>query len=68
MVGSGWFADASMAAATWVFVPEVDKTYKRALELGASSVREPADMTWGDRVSGIKDKCGNTWWIATHKS
>src|ERR1043166_6418024 len=52
MVGSGWFADASMAAATWVFVPDVDKTYRRALELGASSVREPANMTWGDRVSG----------------
>jgi uncharacterized glyoxalase superfamily protein PhnB len=67
MVGSGWFADSSMSAATWVYVADVDATYKRALDIGATSVRQPADMTWGDRVSGIKDKCGNTWWIATHK-
>ncbi len=67
MVGSGWFADSSMSAATWVYVPDVDVTYKRAVQLGASSVREPADMTWGDRVSGVKDMCGNTWWIATHR-
>src|SRR3977135_3026409 len=68
MVGSGWFADSSMAAATWIYVPDVDATYKRAVQLGATSLREPGDMTWGDRVSGIKDRCGNTWWIATHKS
>ncbi len=67
MVGSGWFADSSMAAATWLYVPDVDATYKRALELGAKSLRGAADMTWGDRVAGIKDRCGNTWWIATAK-
>ena len=67
MVGSGWFADKSMSAATWVYVPDVDATHKRAVQLGATSLREPANMTWGDRVCGVKDMCGNTWWIATHK-
>jgi PhnB protein len=68
MVGSGYFADSSMAAAIWVYVPQVDATYKRALKAGAASVREPADQTWGDRVCGVKDSFGNTWWIATHKA
>ena len=64
--GSGYFADKSMAAAVWIYVPDVDATYKKTLTLGAKSVREPADMTWGDRVCGVKDAFGNTWWIATH--
>ena len=39
----------------------------RALEAGATSLREPADQLYGDRSDGVKDACGNQWWIATHK-
>jgi PhnB protein len=67
MFGSGWFADKSMAAAVYIYVPDVDATYERALKLGATSVRPPSDQTWGDRVGGVKDGSGNTWWIATFK-
>jgi PhnB protein len=68
MVGSGYYADSSMAAAIWIYVPDVDTTYKRALQAGGKAVREPADQSWGDRVCGVKDSFGNTWWIATHKA
>jgi PhnB protein len=27
---------------------------------------EPADQFYGDRNAGVKDPCGNLWWIATH--
>ena len=64
--GAGYFADKSMAAALWIYVPDVEATYKKALKAGAKSLRDPADMTWGDRVCGVKDAFGNTWWIATH--
>jgi PhnB protein len=67
LLGSGYFSDPSMAAAIYLYVPDVDAAYKRALGLGAVSVREPSDQTWGDRVGGVKDTSGNTWWIATHK-
>jgi uncharacterized glyoxalase superfamily protein PhnB len=67
LLGSGWFADPSMSAAIWIYVPDVDATCKRAVQAGATLLREPADQTWGDRVGGVKDRCGNTWWIATHK-
>jgi PhnB protein len=67
LLGSGYFSDPSMAAAIYLYVPDVDATYKRALSLGAKSVREPSDQTWGDRVAGVKDTSGNTWWIATNK-
>jgi uncharacterized glyoxalase superfamily protein PhnB len=67
LFGNGYFSDSSMAAAIYLYVPDVDATYKRAVSLGAKAIREPADMTWGDRVGGVKDSCGNTWWIATRK-
>jgi PhnB protein len=67
LFGNGFFSDPSMAAAIYIYVPDVDATYKRALSLGAKAIREPADMTWGDRVGGVKDTSVNTWWIATNK-
>ncbi len=67
LLGSGYFADPSMAAAVYLYVPDVDATYQRALSFGAKSVREPSDQTWGDRVGGVKDGSGNTWWLATNK-
>ncbi len=67
LFGNGYFSDPSMAAAIYIYVPDVDATYKRAVSLGAKQIREPADMTWGDRVGGVKDSSGNTWWIATNK-
>ena len=67
LFGNGYFSDPSMAAAIYIYVSDVDATCKRAVSFGAKSIREPADMTWGDRVGGVKDSSGNTWWIATHK-
>jgi PhnB protein len=67
LFGNGFFSDPSMAAAIYIYVPDVDATHKRAVSLGAEAIREPSDMTWGDRVGGVKDTSGNTWWIATNK-
>jgi PhnB protein len=50
----------------YVYVEDVDAAYKRALQAGASSVREPQDMFYGDRTAGVKDPFGNSWGIATH--
>lgn len=68
LLGSGYFSDSSMAAAIYLYVPDADAAYQRALNAGAKSVREPKTETWGDRVGGVKDPSGNTWWIATHQS
>jgi PhnB protein len=50
-----------------LYVDDADAMYKRALEVGATSVREPTDQFYGDRTAGVKDPAGNQWWIATHK-
>ena len=48
-----------------VYVPDVDATYRRALDAGGTSVQEPVQKDDPDRRGGVKDPAGNTWWIAT---
>lgn len=51
----------------YVYVADTDEAYRKALELGAKSIEEPAEMSYGDRRSMIEDKWGNRWQIATHR-
>jgi uncharacterized glyoxalase superfamily protein PhnB len=55
-----------MAAMFYLYVPDCDAMYRRALAAGATSVAEPADHPYGDRSGAVKDAFGNEWWIATH--
>jgi PhnB protein len=48
-----------------VYVADVDDTYARALEAGATSVQEPVKKDDADKRGGVKDAGGTTWWIAT---
>ena len=52
-------------AALYVYVPDVDATYRKALAAGGISAMEPADQFYGDRHGGVKDRWNNFWWIAT---
>lgn len=49
-----------------VYVPDVDSAFARALERGATAIREPRDEHYGDRSGGFTDSHGNEWWVATH--
>ena len=55
-----------MPAMLHLYVEGVDAVYRRALQAGATSIREPEDQFYGDRSAGVKDAFGNLWWIATH--
>lgn len=50
----------------YLYVPNTDETFKKAVAAGAKSLMEPADQFYGDRNAGVEDPCGNYWWIATH--
>src|SRR5262245_56297173 len=51
----------------YVYVGDLDSTYRRALECGATSIEEPFHTPYGDRRCMVEDKWGNTWQIAVHK-
>jgi uncharacterized glyoxalase superfamily protein PhnB len=51
----------------WLYVQDADRAYKQAVDAGAKSLMEPADMFWGDRCGGVADPFGYTWSFATHK-
>jgi PhnB protein len=63
------------AAAEWpdtpsflsVYVDDVERTYQRALQAGATVVTELiySGIT-GDRGGRVKDPTGNIWWLQTH--
>jgi PhnB protein len=57
---------AAQPAGIYLYVPNMDELYQRAINAGAESVNAPRDEFYGDRMGGIKDPSGNTWWIATH--
>jgi uncharacterized glyoxalase superfamily protein PhnB len=52
-----------MPCSTHVYVPDVDATYRAALDAGAMPVSEPKDQPYGDRTAGVRDPEGNIWWV-----
>jgi len=63
--------ESEMAKATesslYLYVPNVDSVYQRAVKAGGNTIMEPTDMFYGDRSGAVKDPSGNSWFIATHK-
>jgi uncharacterized glyoxalase superfamily protein PhnB len=49
-----------------LYVPNADRSYDAALKAGGESVQEVKDQFYGDRLGGVVDPCGVTWWISTH--
>jgi uncharacterized glyoxalase superfamily protein PhnB len=54
-----------IATTVYLYVPDVDDAYRRALAAGATSVIEPADQPYGDRNGGVKDAFGHTWYLSS---
>jgi PhnB protein len=48
-----------------VYVPDTDAVYQRAIAAGAESLAAPENKPYGERMAGVKDPTGNTWYIAT---
>jgi len=55
------------SASIYLYVPNADAMFDRAVEAGAQSTMPLADMFWGDRYGRLTDPFGVRWGIATHK-
>src|SRR5262249_51168309 len=58
-------AHPPVPAFLYIYVVDADETYQRALQRGARSLEEPADMPYGDRRGMVEDEWGTTRQIAT---
>jgi uncharacterized glyoxalase superfamily protein PhnB len=55
-----------MPSMLYVYVPDCDAVYQRALAAGAKVLHELTDQPYGDRNGAVTDPFGNVWYIATH--
>jgi PhnB protein len=60
-------ARETKSAFLYVYVADADATYRRAIQAGAKSIEEPANVPYGDRRAMVEDPWGNTWQIATYR-
>jgi PhnB protein len=70
MPGSAVRSPQSLGGTTmgvFLYVPDVDATFKQAEGAGAKVVSPPADMFWGDRYGTLTDPYGHVWSVATHR-
>jgi uncharacterized glyoxalase superfamily protein PhnB len=54
-----------IAGHVYLYLPDVDAAYARALALGAESLGAPVQKDDEDKRGGVMDASGTTWWIAT---
>jgi PhnB protein len=52
-------------AKLFVYVDDVDETYRKAIQAGVESLVEPEQQFYGQRVARVRDAWGNLWVIAT---
>jgi PhnB protein len=50
-----------------LYVTDVDASFQKALDAGATVAMPVTDMFYGDRVGQVMDPFGYKWMIATHK-
>jgi PhnB protein len=63
------FTDATeewkpQTANLFVYVPNADETYKKALDQGAVTLMRLSNQDYG-RTCGVTDPFGNVWWITS---
>ena len=55
-----------MPTSIYLYVNDSDAAYEKALQGGGISIFPIMTLPNGERYGGVKDPCGNIWWVATH--
>ena len=69
MPDMGCLSPASVGGPTgslYLYVPDVDAAFQRAVTAGAKVLMPVTDMFWGDRFGQVEDSSGHRWSLATH--
>lgn len=52
--------------ATYLVCEDCDEVFRRAVDAGATVLREPTDRDYGGRAATVKDGEGNLWSMGTY--
>lgn len=47
----------------YLYVADVDVTWRRGIDAGGKSIGDPEDKPYGERTAGFEDAWGNYWWV-----
>ncbi len=64
MVGETRDGSDLSSIALYLYVANADAAVVRAVAAGAEPVMAVADMPYGDRQGGVRDRWGTTWWLS----
>lgn len=64
MVSQASTAFPAMPASLYLFVEDADASMASALAAGAAKVMDVSDMPYQERQGGVRDPCGNIWWLS----
>ena len=53
-------------ARLWLYLPNVDAAWKKAIDAGGKQKMELGDQFWGDRMGQLEDPFGHYWSLAQH--
>jgi PhnB protein len=54
------------AGSVYIYVPDVDASFRRALQGGAAVILAPEDKPYQERAAGVRDSYGNAWWFSSY--
>jgi|SRR5690242_12950836 PhnB protein len=54
------------STAVFLYVEDVDASFRRAIHAGARETMPVQNMFWGDRFGKLSDPFGHRWLLATH--
>jgi uncharacterized glyoxalase superfamily protein PhnB len=63
MIGEANENAKARRATCYLYVDDVDRSYRRGIEAGAKSLSQPEDKPYGERNAGFEDPWGNYWWV-----
>jgi PhnB protein len=66
MLGQARDPASAMKAMLYLYVPDCDAAYQKAVAAGGTPLSEPQTQPYGDRHGAVTDCCGNQWYVATH--
>jgi PhnB protein len=55
------------SGSVFIYTPDVDAAFKRAVDAGCQVAMPLMNMFWGDRFGKLIDPFGHHWGLATHK-